>query len=344
MTLSWTWWSIPYNLVGPPNFAGNAIWGSSPAIDTDTGTVYFGTGNNYIISPELESCYNVTAQANWETQCNQVYAPDNYVESIVALNVNTGAKVWARRLTPYDAWTVACFYGGPNCPKSPGEDSDFGMAPVLSTVLGQKALFIGQKNGIAHRLNPADGTTVWASQTCPGGTLGGMSWGISVDDKRVYVSCINFLHLPWTLNNGTVVYGGGWAALDKGSGKVLWTTANPANFDPTGGPFNQSSNGRASSSWGSGPSTSVGDIVLVGSSDSVFKPKLGGGVPTYGSGGYVYSLNKTSGAILSSFETKAGIYGGFSVDSHCAFIGYGYSFLSAGKGVYGWCLGAKSLK
>lgn len=339
MRLVWTWWAIPFNLVGPSNFAGAAIWGSSPAIDTETGVVYFATGNNYVIPDELDNCYNVTVEADWEKNCNLLYGPDNYINSVVALSVDTGAKVWARRTNAYDAWTVGCLYdGAPNCPKSPGPDADFGMAPVLSTVSGQKALFIGQKNGITHRLNPVDGTTVWATQTCPGGTLGGISWGISVDDSQVYVSCINYLHLPWTLKNGTVIYGGGWAALDKAAGSVLWTTANPANFDPSGGVFNVSSNGRAFSSWGAGPSTSVGDIVLVGSSDSVYKPKLQGGSPKYGNGGFVYSLRKTTGAVLSSYETKAGVYGGFAVDKNCAFIGSGYSFLSSGKGVYGWCI------
>ena len=168
--------------------------------------------------------------------------------------------------------------------------------------------------------------------------MGGISWGIAVDANRVFVSCTNYEHLPWKLFNGTVVYGGGWAALDKISGKVVWTAANPANYDPTGGPFNATSNGRAYTSWGNGPATSVGDILLVTSADSVYMPSLGSGGPTYGSGGYVYALSKSSGKILSSFETKAGVYGGFSVDSRCAFVGSGYTFLSAGKGVYGWCL------
>jgi len=212
------------------------------------------------------------------------------------------------------------------------------MAPVLSTRNGQKALYIGQKAGIIWCINAADGTTLWSTQTSPGGTLGGHSWGISVDDTMVYGSTINYLHQPWTLLNGTVVYGGGWIGLNKITGTMVWTTANPANFDPTGGPSTPTSNGRAASSWASGPATAVGDIVLVTSSDSVYSPNLGTGGPTPGNGGFVYALRKTTGTILSSFETGAGIYGGFSVDTHCAFVGYGYSFLSKGNGVFGWCV------
>ena len=135
-----------------------------------------------------------------------------------------------------------------------------------------------------------------------------------------------------------MVYGGGWAALDKVTGAILWTTANPANYDPTGDALNPASNGRAQTSWASGPMASVGDIVLATSSDSVYSPSYSTGSPQYGSGGWVYALRKADGSIVTSYETKAGVYGGFSVDSHCAFVGSGYTFLSSGKGVYGWCL------
>eukprot|EP01036_Dinobryon_divergens_P034037 gene34037-43979_t len=351
MKIVWTWYSIPPNLVGPAQFSGNALWGSSPVIDPNAevedsdddngkGAVYIATGNNYKISDELNSCYNTTAEAQWEVACNQVYAPENWLESVVALNLQTGKLIWGHRLTSYDAWTVACLYGSgnPNCPANPGEDADFGMAPVLSKVSGKNTLFIGQKNGLAHSINPVNGNLLWSTQSCPGGLLGGFSWGISVDNARVYASCINYYHLPWTLLNGTVINGGGWVAMDKRTGQQVWTTANPANFDPSGGVFDPASNGRAYTSWGIGPITTVNDIVLVTSADSVYRPNLGTGSAQYGSGGYAYSLNKKTGKILSSFETKAGLYGGFSSDTHCVYVGFGYSFLSSGKGVYGWCI------
>ncbi len=349
MRIVWTWNSIPPNLVGPSQFSGNAIWGSSPSIDPDyvvsgednsRGALYLATGNNYRISDELNSCFNSTAESEWEVACNEVYAPENWMEAVVALSLKTGKLLWGRRLTSYDAWTVACFYGtgNPNCPENPGEDSDFGMAPALSKVGNKNMLFIGQKSGIAYSIDPSNGNLQWSTQSCPGGVLGGFSWGISVDESRVYASCINYYHLPWTMLNGTVIYGGGWVAIDKKTGEQLWTTANPANFDPSGDAFNTSSNGRAYSSYAFGPITTVNDIVLVTSGDSVYRPTLGSGGAKYGSGGYVYTLKKNTGRILSSFETKAGLYGGFSADTKCAYVGFGYSFLSSGKGVYGWCI------
>ena len=132
--------------------------------------------------------------------------------------------------------------------------SDFGMAPVLSTRNGAKVLYIGQKNGIVHCIKAIDGTLVWSTANSPAGLLGGHSWGISVDDTNVYAGVINYYHEPWTLNNGTVVYGGGWVALDKVTGQIVWTTANPANFDPSGDALTPTSNGRAQSSWGAGKS------------------------------------------------------------------------------------------
>ena len=154
MQIVWSWESIPNNLVGPYEFSGNSMWGSSPSVDPQNGIVYVATGNNYAIPSELDACYNSTDASLWETACDQVLAPENWVESIVALDVNTGNKIWARRINAYDAWTVACFSpGATNCPPSPGPDADFGLAPVLSIRNNVKVLYVAQKNGVVHCLN-----------------------------------------------------------------------------------------------------------------------------------------------------------------------------------------------
>ena len=324
MSVVWDWYTIPLNTVGPAQLSGAAIWGSSPSIDVDTGLVYFATGDNYYVPDELTSCYNITAPANWEKSCNAVLAPENWFESVIALNIFTGQKVWAKRVSSYDAWSIACvFKNNPNCPIIPGLDYDFGMAPVLSTVNNKKVLFIGQKSGIVYSFNATTGSIIWAKQTSPGSIVGGHSWGISVDDTQVYASVANYFHLPWTLKNGTTTVGGGWVALDKKSGNITWTTANPAGYDPTGIGLSKS-NRRIATSWGMGPSSVVGDVVLVGSADIVGY--------NYGSGGYVYSLKKTDGKIISSYETKAGVYGGFSADNNCAYIGHGYPLFGLAEG------------
>lgn len=65
----------------------------------------------------------------------------------------------------------------------------------------------------------------------PGGSLGGSSWGMTTDGKRVFTNIINngmedFKLLPST----EVVRRGGWVALDAATGNFLWSTANPDNF------------------------------------------------------------------------------------------------------------------
>ena len=289
MTLIWTWNAIPPSLVGLNKFAGAAIWGSSPAIDTVGGIVYFGTGNNYYVPATLQACYNKNTKANWETACNQVLAPDNWFESVVALNIKTGTKIWAHRFTGQDAWTDACnTKGNPNCPFAQGinpPDADFDMAPTLSNINGVKVLFIGQKSGVVYCLNAATGTIIW--QTAILVTTFG---ALSVDETHVYVNVPNIGSRPWVLLNKLTTTGGGWVALDKKTGLIVWTTANPNIFVPY-----KAQNG---------PITVAGDIVLAASYD-----------------GYVYTLSKATGKVVSSYNTKSQSSGGFSADGTCAFLG-----------------------
>lgn len=212
----------------------------------------------------------------------------------------------------------------------------------------QKVLYIGQKSGEIHCFNATDLSLVWKTQSSPGGNYGGSLFGISVDDTYVYSGAVNYNHMPWVLKNSTITYGGGWLALDKHDGKHKWTTANPASYDPSGNVGVVGSNGRSTTSYAPGPPTAIKNGVLVTSADSIFTPywsplvfQLNGvDKPIYGAGGWVYLLDKETGNIISSYETKASVYGGFSVDRRCAYVGSGYRslfVLSEGYGVYKWC-------
>ena len=286
MTIAWTWSSIPTALVAPGQYSGIALWGSSPAIDTTKGVVYFGTGNNYFVPPNLQACYTATPKANWETKCNQILAPNNWFESVVALNTATGAVVWAKRFTGYDAWTDACATHNINCPfTGTANDADFDMAPVLSSVGGVQYLFIGQKSGVVYCLNAATGAIVWQTAILVT-SLG----ALAVDETNVYVNVPNISKKVWTLKSGAITTGGGWAALNKGTGAIVWTTPNPKLFSP-----NSAQNP---------PITVAGDVVLSGSHD-----------------GIVYALNKATGLIVSSYNTLSAVDAGFAVDINCAYIG-----------------------
>ena len=66
-------------------------------------------------------------------------SPDNHFESIVAMDLTTGAINWAARRLPYDAWNVGCGLAVPgfvvppndNCPNPAGPDYDFAQGPML---------------------------------------------------------------------------------------------------------------------------------------------------------------------------------------------------------------------
>ena len=119
----------------PDGYTGNAVWGSSPAIDTKRGQVYIATGNNYSVPQSVLDC--VTAAGSDPAAQAACLPADDYFDSIMALDLKTGAVRWATRAIPYDAWTVDCipFYGdGSNCPDPAGPDYDFGQAPALFTV------------------------------------------------------------------------------------------------------------------------------------------------------------------------------------------------------------------
>jgi hypothetical protein len=106
---------------------------------------------------------------------------DDYFDSILALDLKTGAIRWATRAIPYDAWTVDCipFFGdGDLCPDPAGPDYDFGQAPALFTVKpGGKGkprdlVGAGQKSGQYGRSILT--RVVVVTQAGPGGTAGGL--------------------------------------------------------------------------------------------------------------------------------------------------------------------------
>ena len=134
--------------MAPQGYTGNAVWGSSPAIDTKRCQLYIATGNNYSVPTDVLAC--VAANPRNPSDC---LAPDNHFDSILALYVKTGAVRWATRAIPYDAWTVDCipFFGdGSNCPQLAGPDLGFGQAPALFTVGKARSYDLvgaGQKSG-----------------------------------------------------------------------------------------------------------------------------------------------------------------------------------------------------
>jgi polyvinyl alcohol dehydrogenase (cytochrome) len=223
--------------MAPVGYSGNGVWGSTGTIDTKRRTLYVTTGNNYSVPQGLLDCLALAGDDEGAKQlCLNDIASDNYFDSIVALDMNTGAVKWATRALPYDAWNVDCALFFPfspvgNCPDTEGPDYDFAQGPALFTAkLGGKTrdlIGAGQKSGMYWTLDRETGQVIWVRQVGPGGTMGGLQWGSAVDDNRIYVAVNNSGLEPWTPLGGTQTTGGAWSALDKATGQILWQTVTP---------------------------------------------------------------------------------------------------------------------
>ena len=286
--------------MAPVGFPGNAVWGSSPAVDPKRGQVYIATGNNY--SAPLATLACVDAAGNDPNAMRGCLPADNHFDSVLALDMKTGAVRWATRTLGFDAWTADClpFLGdGTNCPDPAGPNFDFAQAPALFKTKGAdgkqiELLGAGQKSGQYWALSPDTGAVAWVTQTGPGGTFGGLQWGSAVDGTRVYTANANSNGVPWTLPNGATTSTGIWSGLDARTEQILWQTA-----DPRGG-------------GASGPVTTANGVVFGCSLDLA---------------GHMYALNAATGAILWSFASGGSCVSGAAISDGMLFWGSGYSRL-----------------
>jgi polyvinyl alcohol dehydrogenase (cytochrome) len=139
----------------PEGDNGGPVW-TTPAIDTDTGTLFVGTGNAY------------SGKAADTT------------DSVVAFDATTGELLRHFQATAGDVFTTTT--GG-----AAGPDADFGASPQLITgPNGQKLLGDGQKSGTYWALDRATLQPVWSTMTGPGSALGGIIGSTAYDGTRIY--------------------------------------------------------------------------------------------------------------------------------------------------------------
>jgi polyvinyl alcohol dehydrogenase (cytochrome) len=282
----------------PLDYTGNAVWGSSPAIDTKRNQVLIATGNNYSVPQAVLDC--VAAAGNDSVAQAACLPADDHFDSVLALDMATGAIRWATRAIPYDAWTGNClpFFGdGDLCPSPAGPDYDFGQAPALFTLKtpGAKPLDVvgaGQKSGQYWVLDAATGAVRWVTQAGPGGTAGGLQWGSAVDATRIYTANANSNFVPWLLPDGTTTTAGVWSGLDAKTGQILWQRTPPHG----GGT--------------SGPVTTANGIVFGCSLD----PQ-----------GYMYALDGATGHVLWEFASGGSCLSGAAISNGTVYWGSGYS-------------------
>ena len=184
----------------PPGRDGAAVW-STPAIDTATGRLYVGTGNNY-------------HQPTTDTE-----------DSMMALDAASGRILAHFQATSNDSFTA-------NDPAGP--DFDFGAsANLVSGPSGQALVGEGQKSGVYWALDRATMKPVWNTTVGPGGVLGGILGSTAYDGTRIYgADTLDGAVFALTRGGST-----SWSSLETGALHVGPTTvANGVLYtvDPAG--------------------------------------------------------------------------------------------------------------
>ncbi|TYH76073.1 hypothetical protein ES332_D04G060900v1 [Gossypium tomentosum] len=315
----WQTFTLPDNFGQTGGYAGAAVWGSSPSIDTTRNHVYVGTGNLYSAPLRVRQCQEAENNQTVPTSPGKCVEPENHSDSILAFDLETGAIKWYRQLGGYDVWFLACNnLSTPNYPPGPNPDADFGEAPMMLSidVNGTKRDIVVavQKSGFAWALNRDSGDLIWSTEVGPGGPGGGGTWGAATDKKRVYTNLANSLFMNFTLIPSQInTNASGWVAMDAKSSEILWSIADPSN------------------SRVSGPVTIANGVLFASSTDKQ---------------GPVYAIDAKNGRILWSYETGATVYGGMSVSNGCIYVGNGYkvnigaftSTYTAGTSLFAFCL------
>lgn len=191
------------NSIGTPLWgpSGAPVW-TTPAIDEKRNRLYIGTGENY---------------SHPATQTS---------DAIIALDLDTGAVAWTYQALADDVYTMACrsYLGvadGPGCPENYGPDFDFGASVIIaSDNKGRDVLLAGQKSGTVFALDPDNkGAVIWQQKLSDGTPVGGIHWGMTVADGKVYVPIAD---PEWSIERWPYTPRPGIAALDISTGEVQW--------------------------------------------------------------------------------------------------------------------------
>jgi polyvinyl alcohol dehydrogenase (cytochrome) len=283
----WKTYTVPSD---PAGYSGGSVWGSIPVVDSARKLVYITTGNNYTVPADV---------AGGTTLLDST----DYVDSILALDMNTGKVVWAAPhlgLPDGDAWTVGCILSDPvNCPDNAGPDYDFGQGvmEVTANVNGVKQTLViaGQKSGKLWALNADTGQTVWMYDSGVGSTLGGMEWGSATDGTTVYFA-----------NSA----GSFWGAVDIATGQLKWKTSDPNPISPA--------------------TFFVNDIAAVSVANGVvYAGSLASGDTTHSS---MFALDAATGQILWQYASGSSVGSGPAIVNGMVYWGTGYSLFGTPAG------------
>jgi polyvinyl alcohol dehydrogenase (cytochrome) len=185
--------SIGTQLYGP---AGGAIW-NTPTIDTRRNVLYVGTGNNF--APPATGLS----------------------DSLLALDLSTGAIRWSRQVTENDIWNGSCRQPDREaavCPDKDAPDFDFTGSALLVDVGNERQLIVvGNKSGVIFGFDPdAAGTIVWQRRVAVGSSSGGLFWGSATDGVNIYAANADFFA-------DKPAASGGMNAVNLRTGSVAWS-------------------------------------------------------------------------------------------------------------------------
>jgi polyvinyl alcohol dehydrogenase (cytochrome) len=278
--------------------SGAPIW-STPSIDAKRNVIYASTGQNTSLPATHTS------------------------DAVLAIDVATGDLRWSFQALANDVWHLGCqadpARSSPSCPNpddSVLKDFDFGAGVVISSRKGGKdVLLAGQKSGDLWAIDPDDkGKVLWRQTFGQGTSLGGIHWGLAVDDQRVFAP----INDPFPAADGFVPHPG-MNAVDIDTGKVAWR--KPVTPD--------CANGRDQRYALCNEKYGLSAAPLV-----VDKSVIAGAID-----GRIYIYDAASGEIvwqydaLRDFDTVNGIPGkGGGIDSHSVAAGDGMVFIGAGYG------------
>jgi len=186
--------------------SGAPIW-ASPLIDTRRNRLYVGTGENYS-SPA-----------------------DGNSDAVLALDLDTGERVWTRQITAGDAWNVACMMrDNPNCPAENGPDFDLSASQLLIDLPGGgQRLVGGHKTGSLWAIDPdvAAGTDspelLYWTRVGRGSIQGGVHFGLAAEGTRVYVPINDMNDTRNGQHLDPEAARPGMHAVDAVTGELLWS-------------------------------------------------------------------------------------------------------------------------
>lgn len=276
--------------------SGAPIW-TSPLLDAKRGLIYVGTGEA------------TSAPA----------APTT--DSILALDMKTGALRWKFQATPDDIFLTACMRNPKalNCPRE-GRllDHDFGATAVMARRAdGRDLLVAGQKSGMLWALDPDTGERVWNREFGKGSPIGGIHWGIAFDGERVFAP----IHLFPGPDGVDPNQRAGLHAVRADDGQVLWSFEPQADCSPE----RQQRLPNCRQVGQTGAPTVIDGAVLQGGAD-----------------GYLRAFDRVTGQLLWQTDTAVpyqglnGVAGhGGAIDNASIVAANGYLFLNSGYGLMG---------